>query len=1180
MRDNLRFAGVIGSLLVLGMGCTFPSATPENPPLFRKIDPEYSHLNFSNTLEESEALHILSYEYFYNGAGVGIGDFDLDGLPDLFFSSNQGESKLYKNKGAFRFEDISTEAGIETLGKWGTGVSLVDINADGWLDIYLCVSGPYPPNGRRNSFFINQGDGTFVDKAKELGLDDSGPTIQAAFFDFDLDGDLDVYLLNNVTFGLGPNVIRPKQDAGQAPSTDKLFENIDGKFVDVSQSAGIVKEGYGLGISIRDVNEDGWPDVFISNDYLSNDLLYINQGDRTFVDRLSAYVKHTSYSAMGNDIADINNDGLQDIIEVDMLPPDHRRRKLMINSINYDRHRSEILSGYTPQVVRNSLQLNQGIEPQKGHPVFSEVGQMYQVSATDWSWAPLLVDMDNDGYKDIFITNGYPRDITHLDFVAFKVAEMAKQVYSPDMQSQFLGAIQDLEGAYLPNYVFHNQGSPTSFAIPQNWGLKDSSYSHGAAFGDLDQDGDLDLVVNNTYHPAFVYENTTEGKHFLQIQLKGPRQNIQGIGAKVYVYQKESMQMQEFHPVRGYQSTMEPIIHFGLASHKEIDSLVVHWPGGKKTSLPNVEGDQRMELSYESAQPFKASSPSTTPFPLLKEVSKALFEEHLHEEAHFPDFHVQPLIPQKYSQLGPGIAVGDIQGDGDADLFVGGGFKQTGVFFTSTPSGRWKRKPLTDGISFEEDMGCLLFDSDQDGDQDLYVVSGGNEFAVGSPYYQDRLYRNTGNGDFVLDSLALPHLPVSGSCVLGEDIDQDGDIDVFVGGRLTPQSYPLPGISQVLENRGGNFFDITEEKFPGLRDIGRVSSALWTDINEDSQVDLLVVGEWMAIELFIREGDKWTRKTPSGLTYFPNDSVPRPLTQTVGWWNSVQGGDFDRDGDIDYILGNLGLNTPLQTSLEEPVSLYYADFDGDGKKDPILCHYLEGIEAPYHPKDDLQKQVFDLRRKFPRYAHFAQAAWSDFFPQFPLEELQILSAQIFESIYLEKIGPLAFRIHYLPKEAQMAPVHGIGIQDVNQDGFLDALLTGNSFSFEPMAGALDAFQGLVLLGNGSGEFSPQSLSESGWYIPGDGKSLALLPLKSSWGIAVAENKGPLRIFSPLDPSPGNWISPPPGTKRMRVEYIDGSSEVRELFRGGGYLSQSAHGIWVDSSIVRITVEDTTIFSTP
>ena len=813
-----------------------------------------------------------------------------------------------------------------------------------------------------------------------------------------------------------------------------------------------------------------------------------------------------------------------------------------------------------PNICGIPFSLNRGAIPGKGHPVFSEIGQLSGVQASDWSWSALLVDLDNDSFRDLVVTNGYPRDITNLDFVAYKMAEMTRTAYTPEMQESFVAAIHQVEGIYLPNKFYRNAGDLTFDDRSFAWGFRDSSFSHGAAYGDLDNDGDLDLVIHNSQAPAWIMENTGTDKHYLRIQLKGPDENPFGFNTKVWVYTTHGVQMQEFHPVRGFQSSSEPFLHFGVDTLKVVDSVHVVWPDGRLTTVRQIRTNQVLELPYPNDIVSLKEPPK--PQPLLADKDGPAYQ---HQESHFADFHVEPLLPQKYSQGGPGIAVGDVNGDGREDYFVGGAFKQPGTLFIQQPRGNYISRPIDTSPKFEEDMGCLFFDAEGDGDLDLFVASGGSEFKAGSPYYQDRLYLNDGSGVFSRDSLAVPPLATSASCVVAHDLEGDGDLDLFVGGWLQPQQYPTPGKSRVLENQGGTFKDITEEKFPGLSQVGRVTSALWTDVNEDGETDLFIVGEWMPLTIFLQREGRWNNATHSYQATFPDSLNTRSLKKTRGWWNSIHGGDFDQDGDTDYILGNLGLNSPLRTSIEEPVCLYVADFDKDGKKDPILCHFLEGKEAPFHPKDDLQKQVFNIRRQFSLYNDFAEAAWEDFFPETPGDSILTLKADLFESIFLEKTSPTTFSVHFLPIEAQFAPVFGILPLDLNADSFLDVLLTGNSYAPQPMTGEYDALNGLVLMGNGKGGFDALNLAESGFWVPGDGKSLVLTVSDNKPGLLAAENTGPVRHFafpSHVNLKSESWSSHVP---YVILEHPNGRREKRELYHGAGYLSQATRTLFFPES---------------
>lgn len=1123
---------------LLLVNCEKNVSDTKTAPLFELLTPEQTGVDFSNQLFESEDLNIITFEYFYNGAGVAVGDVNNDGLQDIFFAANMVNSRLYLNKSNFQFEDVTKQAGINTEGKWATGVSMVDINSDGWLDIYVSFAGPYDAERRANQFYINKGDGTFTEKAAELGLADTGHTTHAAFFDYDRDGDLDVYLLTNIMEEVGPNVIRPKKINGESPNTDRLYRNDsppitnkflpnrkvgltdDIKFINISREAGILKEGYGLGVSIADINQDGWLDIYISNDYLSNDLLYINNGASeksplggsrghvTFTDRAADYFRHTSYSAMGNDVADFNNDGLLDIATVDMLPPDNLRRKLMFSSINYDRFRSEILSGYYPQYMRNTLQLNIGGTQEKsplgGFRGYSEIGQLAGIQSTDWSWSALLSDVDNDGWKDLLITNGYPRDITNLDFVSYKMNEMLRTQYNNSMKTSFVEAINSIDGAYLPNYIFKNKGDLTFQDNSQTWGFTQPSYSHGAALADLDNDGDLDYVVNNMKDPAFIYKNRAEtftNYNYLRLELKGDKGNPASFGAKVWVYAGGKTQFQEMSPYRGFQSTMEPFLHFGLDSIKTIDSLKISWLGGKTQVLKNIAANQVLKMQQKDAQENPEILGTATKT-LFKEVSNLLKINYQHIEEHYPDFKIQPLLPHKQSEDGPRLAVGDLNGDGLEDFFVGGSFKHSGELFFQQQDGTFQHRPLTTGTKYEEDLGCLLFDADQDGDLDLYLTSGSSEFPLQSPYYQDRLYKNNGKGDFQLDANALPQLYTSKACVAAADYDADGDLDLFVGGSAVPADYAATPKSYILENQGGKFVLATQKICPELENIGRVKTAIWTDFNKDQQPDLIIAGEWMPITFF---------ENKNGRLQKINNQQPA-INNSTGWWNCLAAADLDGDGDTDFVAGNLGLNTPYKIDNQQSTRLYTADFNQNGKPIAVMTYHLQGKEVPVHFRNDLLTWLFPLKKKFNDYTSYAQAGWQDFYPKSVLQKAQVLTAQTFASVWIENKNG-TFEMHPLPMEAQFAPVQSIVIQDFNKDGKADILLAGNSFATETHTGRYDAMSGLLLIGDGKGQFQPQTLAQSGFYLPGDARSLACLQQANGQSLVLAtRNNDTMQAF--------------------------------------------------------------------
>lgn len=1127
------------------------------------LSPEFTGITFTNQLHEDENLNIIAFEYFYNGAGVGIGDINNDGLKDIFFSANMSSNRLYLNKGNFTFEDITDRAGLTTQGKWASGVSMVDINQDGLLDLYVCYAGPFAdPKQRANELYINNGNNTFTEKAHAYGLDDTGHSVQAAFFDYDRDGDLDVYVLTNITDETGPNVIRPKRVKGEMINTDRLYRNNgNDTFTNVSREAGITIEGYGLGVSIADITRDGWPDIYVSNDYLSNDLLYVNNHDGTFTDHAAEYFKHTSYSAMGNDVSDFNNDGLLDIVAVDMLPPDNKRQKMMFGAVNYDRYRSELQYGYAPQFMRNTLQLNTGMN-EHGQPAFSEIGQLAGIHATDWSWSPLFADLDNDGWKDLLVTNGYPRDITNRDFVSYRMQEFMQKGYDQSRQKKMLEALKSIDGAYLPGFVFKNNGDLTFTDQSAAWGFITPAYSTGAAYADLDNDGDLDYVTNNINGPAFVFKNHANeytANHFLRISFSGPAGNLQGYGAKAMLYAgSDTLQYFEHFPSRGYQSTVEQELHAGLGSHTVMDSLRIEWPDGKQQVLHNVKCDQVLMIKYGDATEGLFSDLITqdnTPS-LFVDARKARGIEYVHSETEYADFKIQPLLPHKCSQEGPGIAVGDVNGDGLEDFFVGGGFKQSGQFYLQRSDGKFQAKALTGDVKYEEDLGVLLFDADGDHDNDLYIVSGGNEFASGSPYYEDRLYINDGKGNFKRNPEALPTTNGSGSCVVAADYDRDGDLDLFVGGRLAPQHYPQAGTSYLLQNDHGRFTDVTEKVAPGLSNVGMVTSALWTDVDNDDQPDLMIAGEWMPVTVF---------RNMKGT--FQKTEVPN----SAGWWNSVYGADFDEDGDIDYVLGNLGINSKYTTDVANPLRLYLADFNSDGSEDPVLAHYIQGVNRPAHPRDDMLHKMVSFKKKFPSYQSYSEVTMDGLVTSLNVKPV-VYGASTLRTSYLENKGTEGWTLTSLPVEAQFAPVYGIATGDYDHDGHTDLMLTGNSYAPDVLTGRYDALKGLVLAGDGSGKFKPLHLRQSGVSIDGDAKALGELVTSGGRVLILAtQNNDTLRVAESTQST--RVVITKADDHYMIMVHANGKKERRELYYGAGYLSQSSRRMAVPGDVKEVVIYD-------
>lgn len=1157
------FAGMVLSFLLL-VSCNSGS---EQPPLFEAVSPEESGITFVNQIEENDTLNVIDYPYIYNGSGLGVGDVNNDGLKDLFFAGNMVENKLYLNKGkqqTFRFEDISKQAGI-AINRWCTGVAMVDINQDGHLDIYVSVANKFNREASRNLLFVNNGDDvpTFTEMAAAYGLDDDGYSTQAAFFDYDKDGDLDMYLLTNGMESFNHNNTRPKKVKGEGISNDKLYRNegmgADGHpvFADVTEEAGILKEGYGLGITVNDINDDGWPDVYAANDFITNDLMWMNNGQRdsliTFSDKAPDYLKHQTHNGMGTDIADYNNDGLVDIIVLDMLPEDNQRQKTMLPKPNFEKFALTLDMNYTPQYMRNTLQLNNGKTPDGGIS-FSEIGQLAGIYKTDWSWSSLFADYDNDGYRDLLITNGYVRDVTDLDYIMYQSS--TSQFGTQDSKKAGVKELaSNLKEAKIHNYVFKNKQDLTFEDKSEQWGISVPSFSNGTVFADLDNDGDLDLVMNNINDPAFVYENKaeTKGNHFLKIKLKGSAQNQAGLGAKLTLWY-DGQQQYHYHTIyRGYKSSIDADPHFGLGQYTQLDSLWIVWPDGMRQKLQNVQADQTLTLAYADA--VQQSLPENESSPTL--LTKAQFTQELdyqHKENEFIDFRYQSLLPRMYSQDGPAIATGDINGDGLDDFYVGGAKDFTGKFFTQLADGSFEEKALEDAVN-SEDMGALFFDADQDGDNDLYVVSGGNEYHEKHEAYQDRLYLNDGQGNFSHAEQALPVMQSSGSCVVAADYDRDGDLDLFVGGRLRPQQYPLPPRSYLLRNDGGEFVDVTAEVAPALENIGLVTAALWTDYDNDGKADLMLSGEWMPITFLHNEGGSF--KDATAETALPN---------TSGWWNSLLAGDFDHDGDMDYVVGNLGLNSKFKASEQEPVSIYVKDFDENNTIDPIMAHYIMGEEYPVPSRDALLGQIISLRRKFPRFEIYGQARFSDVFTEQELEGAYILKSRRMESSYLENLGNGRFNIWELPIEAQFSPIYGMLAEDINGDGHLDLLTVGNSYATETQTGHYDAGIGNVLLGNGKGGFTPLNMQQSGFFVDTDAKAVATIMGKDqTLNYLISSNNDSLKAYTPTQAMTDMMVIPlEKDDFYATVEFKDGSSYRQEFHYGEGYLSQSTRNFCIDT----------------
>ncbi|WP_228236152.1 FG-GAP-like repeat-containing protein [Allomuricauda sp. M10] len=1098
-------------LLILAI--FFASCQKDPLVLYKQKHADDTGIHFNNNIVETDSFNILTSEYIFNGGGVAVGDFNNDGKSDLLFTGNQVANQLYLNQGDFKFKEVGKESGIGAENKWCTGVAVVDINLDGWLDAYICTAMKEEGEHRKNLLFVNQGldkNGIpiFREMAAEYGIDDPSNSMNATFFDYDKDGLLDLYVLNNQQVHTLPTNYRPKINDGTAISNDRLYHNNgDGTFTDVTIQAGIIYEGFGLGLAISDLNYDGWPDIHVSNDYLTNDLLYINNGDGTFTNKIEDFIKHQSKFSMGSDIADYDNDGFLDIITLDMLGETNQRMKTTIGSTNYLEYILNERYDYQYQYMRNMLHKGSGVGGN-----FSEIGLMAGISKTDWSWAPLFMDVDNDGYRDLLITNGFPRDVTDRDFGDFRLG--AASFLSP---AQILDSIPVVK---IPNYAYRNKGDWTFEEVGTQWGLNIPSFSNGAVFADLDGDGDLDYVVNNINEEAFVFENQSENEAFgknnsLRIQLKGSKENPLAIGTKILIhYGDDQQQYYQHYLSRGYMSSMEPIVHFGVGTNPTIAEVEVQWPDGKYSKLNNVPANQVVQLDYQSSQNQEnpdilelKTNPLTNP--MVAEVSTQMGIDYKHMEQDFVDFNSQQrILPHKLTQNGPCLVVGDINGDTFDDVIIGGsaGYSPTILFQDS--SGNFKEHQMfTDKKDMgHEELGMELFDIDNDGDLDLYLVSGSNEFPVGSEFYNDRMLINDGNGNFTVDENRMPKINASGSVVRAMDFDNDGFMDLFVGGRTPAGQYPMAERSYLLKNENGILRDITQEWAPELVQIGMVTDAIWTDFDKDERPDLVVVGEFMPITFFKNKTTSFQKIAATG------------LEGKIGWWESIKAKDMDGDGDIDLVAGNLGKNNFFQPSEERPVHLVTKDFDANGTQDPIFFAYLKDKNGDFQPYPvnfwgDLNLQSPLFRKKFDYFRDYAEASLNTLFSEEELKGALTLEGNFDESVYIENLGEGKFALHTLPIEAQLAPLNDILLTDVDGDGNVDILGVGNDFGNETFIGRYDAFNGVYLKGNGNGKFVSVKTNTSGFMVPGDAKAIATV--KNAVGeslFLVTQNKGKLLVF--------------------------------------------------------------------
>lgn len=1164
------------SLLSFLFSVAVPGWPQNSQTLFKLLPSSYTNISFSNNLSENDTLNILNQANIYNGGGVGIGDFNNDGLPDIYFAGNMVSNKFYLNKGSLKFQDITEVAGAGGEGRWCTGVSVVDINADGWLDLYVSASFRKETLLRTNLLYINQGVNNkgvpvFKESARAYGLADEGFSTQGYFFDYDKDGDLDLYQLTNELYDKKtPIRFRPKVTDGSALNTDRLYRNNgNATFTNVSREAGILIEGWGHAAAISDFNLDGWPDVYVANDFVSNDLLYINNQDGTFTNKLSDYFKHTAWNAMGTDVVDINNDGLVDVISLEMLPEDNLRKKRMLGGNEYYNYFNSSQFGYEHQYVRNVLQLNSGMTPQ-GHPVFSDVGFLSGIYQTDWSWCPLVADFDNDGYRDMIITNGLPRDVTDLDYIAYDNKQGGG---AADLS---LTKAHTLPVVNIPNYAFKNTGGILFENKTTAWGLNKSSFANGGAYADLDNDGDLDFVVNNINEEAFIYENTINNGqqprsgNTLSVKLTGAGLNKNALGATIHIYYAGKRKYYEHQPCRGYLSTVDDRAHFGLGSVSAVDSIIVRWPDGKHQVLTNVKTNQLLTISYDDAL-NKETAVQKQSF-IFTTATDRYNIHYKPAERDFIDYNIQSTLPHKLSQYGPGIAVGDIDNNGHDDFYLSGTSGNPGVFFIQDEKGGFSldtTRIIRKENELEEEMGVLFFDADKDGDLDLYAVSGSYEIPPGHAVAQDRLFINNGKGKFQQSASALPKEVTNGSCVRAADFDKDGDLDLFVGGRVVSGAYPTNPQNFILKNVGGKFIDVSSQLCPQLKDLGMITDALWSDFDRDGKIDLVMTGEWMPVTFLKNTGNS-----------FVSINKTTGINQHLGWWNSLVSGDFDNDGDIDYVAGNLGLNSNYVASVKEPMTLYAKDIDKNGSLDAMLFCYMKAEDGnrkpfPMHAKDDLVGQVLSIRKKYPTYKSYGLATMDDLWNDADKKDAIKKVANYLQSVYIENKGDGRFAVKPLPVEAQVAPLFGMISEDADGDGNLDLLAVGNDYGMEPYSGRHDALNGLVLMGDGRGNFKNLSVAESGFFVKGDAKGFARIHTAKNEDIWIAtQNQDSLVVYSKTtkdETADAKWINLHPDDFYADVIYKNGKKRRVEFYYGSTYLSQSSRKFLIDKEAVKITI---------
>jgi len=1097
------FRVYICAILFFLLSCTHRENTaPEqvSDPLFQLLPGTQTGIQFNNTVVDDKTFNVFKYRNFYNGGGVAIGDIDNDGKPDIFFVANQGKNKLFLNKGNWKFEDITDKAGLAGIHKWHTGVTMVDINGDGWLDIYISNSGEIEGDDRANELYINQKDGTFKEEARQYGLDDKGLGTHAIFFDYDHDGDLDCFILNNSyrpieSFGYN-HQLRDNRDPRNG---DKLYRNDNGKFTDVSLKAGIFGSeiGFGLGVAVADLNNDGWEDLYVSNDFFERDYMYINQHNGTFKEVITEATGHISLSSMGSDVVDINNDGLPDIFTTDMLPENDYRLKTTTRFDDYDVHNAKLQNDFHHQFTSNCLQLN------NGDGTFSEIAQLAGVDATDWSWGALGFDFDNDGWKDLFVSNGISKDVTDQDFLDYFSSDLVmNQVRNGGFKYKEM--LDRIPSTPISNYAFINQKNLTFKNRAVELGLATPSFSNGAAYGDLDGDGDLDLVVNNENKEAFVYRNMTSEKfhtHYFKIKTKGHAPNTMGVGARVTIYTHGMQQMLEQQPTRGFESSVEPVLHFGLGNDTIVDSLIIRWPNLKVQILKAIPADKEITLNQDDAH--VVWKPPVNSLPICKNITnEEITGDVLHKENNYNDFLEEHLIPKMLSTEGPKLAIGDVNGDGLQDFFIGGAKNDTAKIFIQQSDGHFIQKSefIFAQDKDYEDVGAVFFDADNDGDLDLAVASGGNQDKLGSPFLFSRLYLNDGKGNFVRSFQGWPLISVNASCIKAIDFDGDGKQDLFIGARSVPGAYGVAPSSVLLHNDGNGFFsDVTATVAPELKSLGMITDAQWADIDEDGQKELIIAGDWMPLTILKYKAGKLQK-----VAELPNSS---------GWWNCLTVADVNGDGHLDLIAGNFGQNSRIKADSAHPAKLYVSDFNKNGRTLCIPVYYKsDGKAYPYNLRSDIVMQVPTLKKKFLRYSSYAGKSIEEIFPADQLQDAHVLSVQMTQTALYLNDGKGHFTLYKLPVQAQFSPVYGILVMDLNGDGIQDIFMGGNFFALKPEVGRYDASYGATFLGNRSNGLTYIPPAVSGLFVKGEIRDIQKIGTVKGDRIIVARNNDSLQIF--------------------------------------------------------------------